>query len=217
MTYPDLLTSLTPREACQHLYDLAAKVPKTQAVVELGVYRARTTVWLAAGAQAGRGAHVYAVDPWDDPQHQPFKPKFAQPEQREIAQAHVTEQGHDDHVTLIQGFSAQVGQAWDSVKVGLLYIDGDHTYEGVMADWQAWSPHLVGTATVVWDDYLDPRHPGVRQAVDKLAEQGDITDLHVAANRIAVAHLPRDRQHRTQTTPHDKDSGQDTEDDAEGQ
>lgn len=200
MTYPDLLTSLTPLGACQHLYDFASRVPKTQVIVELGVYRGRTTVWLAAGASAGRGAHVHAVDPWDHVDHDPYKPKFAMSKQREIAEAHVADSGYTDGVTLTQGFSAQVGENWTGPKVGLLYVDGDHTYDGVMADWLAWSPHLVGTATIVWDDYLDPRHPGVRQAVDELVELGEITGLHVVADRVAVARLPRGRTTHPRTT-----------------
>jgi len=217
MSYPDLLTSLTPRGACEHLYDLASKVPKTQVIVELGVYRARTTVWMAAGAQAGRGAHLYAIDPWDHPAHDPLKPKFGMSKQREIAEAYVVEQGHTDHVTLTQGFSAQVGQHWDGPKVGLLYVDGDHTYEGVMADWDAWSPHLVGTATVVWDDYLHPSHPGVRKAVDALVQRGDLTGMHVVADRIAVTRLPRGRHTPTRTTPPPNPEGEGTGQDQAGQ
>lgn len=193
MTYPDLVTSLTPRACCEHLYDLAARVPKTQAVVEIGVYRARTTVWLAAGAQSGRGAHVYGVDPWTLPGDKPRKAKFARSETERFAADYVTETGYGDAITLVRGYSADVAAAWSGPRVGLLYVDGDHTVDGVLGDWEAWRPHLVGTATVVWDDYLHPRIEGVREAVDRLHADGYLTQPTVVADRIAVTRLTRKR------------------------
>lgn len=185
--YPDYLTSLTPLEAVQALHDLAAKTPKTQAIVEIGVYRGRTTCWLAAGAQSGKGAHVYGIDPWDLPEHEPFKPKFAMSKQREIAEAYVAETGHADHVTYIQDFSTEVARTWHhGGKVGLLYVDGDHCYDGVLADWAAWSPHLARGAVVVWDDYGHPSHPDVKRAVDTLVEAGHVTAPDVVGPRTAI-------------------------------
>lgn len=184
--YPDYLTSLTPREAVEALHDLAAKTPKTQAIVEIGVYRGRTTCWLAAGAQSGKGAHVYGIDPWDLPEHTPIKPKFAMSRQREIAEAYVAETGHADHATLVQGFSTQVAAHWGGPRVGLLYVDGDHAYAGVLADWEAWSPHLARGAVVAWDDYGHPQHPDVKRAVDELVEQGYITEPEVVGPRTAI-------------------------------
>ena len=40
--------------------------------------------------------------------------------------------------------------------IGLLWIDGDHSYEGVTMDWGCWSPHLAARAWVAFDDALDP-------------------------------------------------------------
>lgn len=192
MSYPDYMTSLTPLPVVQYLHDMAARVPATQCIVEIGVYRGRTTCWLAHGAQSGRGAHVYGIDPWDLPDHQPAKPKFSRSEQREIAQDYVRKTGHADHATLIQGYSQAVGASWEGPKVGLLYVDGDHTTDGVLRDWEAWRPHLAGTATIVFDDYDDDSF-GVRKAVDHLHAEGHITRPTVVAGRVAVARLPRAR------------------------
>jgi predicted O-methyltransferase YrrM len=45
------------------LYNLAKQVPREQAIVELGSWKGRSTVWLAKGAVAGHGAAVYSIDP----------------------------------------------------------------------------------------------------------------------------------------------------------
>src|SRR5690606_27245307 len=86
--YPNLPTGLSNLETSRWAFNQAARVPAEQAIVEIGVYRARTTCWLASGAQSGHGAHVWGVDPWDLPQHDPVKPKFRDSKQRRLANSH---------------------------------------------------------------------------------------------------------------------------------
>jgi predicted O-methyltransferase YrrM len=45
------------------LYRLAAEADPAGCIVEIGSWHGRSTIWLAAGAQAGRGARVVAIDP----------------------------------------------------------------------------------------------------------------------------------------------------------
>lgn len=60
----NLTPGLVGRPTAERLAGIAADVPADQAIVEIGVFMARTTTFLAAGAQSGNGAHVYGVDPW---------------------------------------------------------------------------------------------------------------------------------------------------------
>src|SRR5215467_9498888 len=52
---------LTPNEQ-KLLYELAKEVPKGKSIVELGVWKGKATIMLAAGSMAGSKAPVYAVD-----------------------------------------------------------------------------------------------------------------------------------------------------------
>jgi hypothetical protein len=54
--------------------------------------------------------------------------------------------------------------------VDLLYVDGWHSYDAVIADGQAWLPHLSSRGVVVFDDYAC--YPEVRAAVEELADRG---------------------------------------------
>src|SRR5688500_2728947 len=45
------------------LYRLAFEADPAGAIVEIGSWHGRSTIWLAAGAAAGRGASVIAIDP----------------------------------------------------------------------------------------------------------------------------------------------------------
>jgi hypothetical protein len=58
-------------------------------------------------------------------------------------------------VRLVSLSSELVTTQWNQ-RVGLLWLDGDHSYEGVNRDFACWSPHLGSTAVVALDDSLDP-------------------------------------------------------------
>lgn len=197
------MTELTPglvgRDAAERLASIAASVPDDQAVIEIGVFLAKTTVVLAAGARSGHGAHVYGVDPWDLPGqrapykwlHHPRKGKtrqlFTQPATRERAEAAVADL---DDVTLIQGFGADVGHEWTGPPIGLLLIDGDHRAEHVRADWDAWSPHLAPNAVVAWDDY-HADYDGVVEVVDSLVSDATIEIVEVIDRGASAMALTR--------------------------
>jgi cephalosporin hydroxylase len=56
-----------------------------------------------------------------------------------------------------------------SNKINLLFIDGDHSYEGVIADFNMYSDLVSFGGYIVFDDYNDNLYsPEVKQAVDAL-------------------------------------------------
>ena len=64
--------------------------------------------------------------------------------------------------------SEVVTPGWQ-LPVGLLWIDGDHRYEAVRRDFEAWEPHLRGY--VAFHDTIQT-NLGPRQLVDELLESG---------------------------------------------
>lgn len=68
--------------------------------------------------------------------------------------------------------------------VGLCFIDGDHSYEGVLEDSEnAWSWKTDKWA-IVWHDY-NVRHPGVLLAVDKFCSEHELS-LHAPSDSSTV-------------------------------
>jgi predicted O-methyltransferase YrrM len=59
-----------------------------------------------------------------------------------------------------------------NLPIDLVFIDGDHSYEGCKGDIQAWLPRIKPGGFLVLHDYRKPAgdkpHPGVDQAVDEL-------------------------------------------------
>jgi len=138
------------REEAALLMDLAAAVPGREAIVELGNYRGRSTVALALGARSGGGAQVYSVDP-----HVEFTGprggRFGREDQAHLY-ANLARAGVGAAVSVVGLDSRRVAAAWDGPGVGLLFIDGDHRYEAVRADLDAWRAHLAPGARVAFDD-----------------------------------------------------------------
>jgi hypothetical protein len=57
-------------------------------------------------------------------------------------------------------------------KVDVFFIDGDHSYDGVINDFENYKLLLGIGSYVIFDDYLDEIHsPKVRSAVDFLCEK----------------------------------------------
>jgi hypothetical protein len=54
-------------------------------------------------------------------------------------------------VLWVRDFSQSVGQRWQA-PIDFLFIDGDHSLDGVMADWRAWTPHVVAAGVVALHD-----------------------------------------------------------------
>lgn len=189
------LVGATPDATCRELYDLAAQVPADQAIVEIGVYKARSACWLAAGAKSGHGARVFAHDPWDLPgdrktylesvHGRAHREGFTDPATRLYAEQTVRDLGLDSHCRLVRAFSVDAADTWPGIPIGLLYIDGDHRRAGVQADFDSWAPHCASGAVVAFDDY-EPPFTEVIAVVDELAAAGRITGLHVLHNRLAV-------------------------------
>ena len=69
---------------------------------------------------------------------------------------------------------ARVRDALHDQPIDVLFVDGDHTYDGVKADWLAWSPLVRRGGLVALHDTWPngTRHePGVVQFVDELRHE----------------------------------------------
>jgi predicted O-methyltransferase YrrM len=146
------------------LIELARKIPAPSVIVEIGTYRGRSAVALALGARLGSKAHVYAIDP-----HVAFKGvkggEFG-PQDMAALYENLAKAGVGETVAAVCLPSLMSARAWTERNVGLLWLDGDHSYEGVRADFDAWFPFIVPDGVVAFHD-VDAS--GVKRLLDELA------------------------------------------------
>lgn len=87
--------------------------------------------------------------------------------QLELERKAVREAGfiHGRHAQILED-SVVEGQMWSSA-VDLVFVDGDHTYNQVKADIQAWLPHIREGGILCGHDYGWEKWAGVKQAFDE--------------------------------------------------
>lgn len=82
----------------------------------------------------------------------------------------MVEAGVSAHVRLVPAMTADAAKIW-SQPIDFLYIDADHSYDGVLADLAAWVPHVKPGGLIVGDDYGNAIYPGVKRAWDEYEEK----------------------------------------------
>lgn len=65
-----------------------------------------------------------------------------------------------------RGFSAEVAGSVKNQSLDLVFIDGDHSFNGVKSDIEAWAAKVKPGGYIGGHDYDHPLLPGVKQAVD---------------------------------------------------
>lgn len=194
---PDRLNGyLHPAEG-RALYAMAAFGPGSGAVVELGSFLGKSTAWLAMGATAADRGRVVAVDTFkgSEEHHQDdnlFKDFIAAGHLYRAFVDNLTDLGLIRQVRVVRSDSVGAASRWQGGPVRLLFIDADHSYEGVKADHEAWRPHLAEGALVAFHDVGDPDHPGVfayykEVLLSGLEECYAVNSIRVVRHREATA------------------------------
>lgn len=172
-------THLTDREKVK-LMRLAAGVERDAGrdvtAVEIGAYLGASSTFLASGLRR-RGSRVLSVDTWandamtEGPQDtmEAFRRNTAR-----FGERIVPVRGWSDEPATVAAVAARAG------RIDLLFIDGDHSYDGVLKDWSSYSPLLADGATVVMHDH--GWADGVRRVVSELIaprteRQGSLPNL----------------------------------------
>ena len=149
----------------------AAHGPGTGEIVEIGSWMGKSTCWLAVGSKSAQREKVHAVDPFDGGPLLKHHPVIR--EQGTTYHSFVdnlTSAGLFDYVESIVATSQQAAQTWNK-PIRLLFIDGDHSYDAVKADFEMWSRFLVPEALVAFDD-VTGGYEGAKRYYDALL-QGD--------------------------------------------
>ena len=137
---------------CLKLYSLAQNV-RRGCIVEVGSYRGRSTVILAAGSAQGSKCPVFAIEP-----HEPFTGALGGqygPCDRKAFFANVLKTGTWKLIHLVNLSSPVVCVGWTQ-PVELLWLDGDHSYEGVKRDFNCWKDHLLPGGRIAFHDAVNP-------------------------------------------------------------
>ncbi len=158
------------------LYGLARSL-KPEVAVEIGSAIGWSACMVGSALRDNGRGMLYAIDPhmpteWNDGTVTDTFP---------IITRNVENLRLERHVSIVRKTSGDAAKGW-SRKVDLIFIDGDHSYEGVKSDWELFLPHMHPFTVVVFHDTIwevgnvreefRREDMGVPRFVDELRRQG---------------------------------------------
>ncbi|MGH3273773.1 MAG: class I SAM-dependent methyltransferase [Streptosporangiaceae bacterium] len=151
------------------LFETAAAYADRGPVAEIGTYCGKSTIYLAAAARQA-GQVVVTVDHhrgseenqpgWEYHDPRLVDPAIGRLDTLPHFRATLASAGLEDQVIAIVGRSAAVAALWRA-PLGMLFIDGGHTDEAAIADYEGWAPRVTpGGALAIHDVFPDPADGG---------------------------------------------------------
>ncbi len=134
-------------------------------VVEIGSYQGRSTVLIGKAMQAFSpdGCRLTAIDPHTGDRQQLEMLNVDALPTLDLFRLHTSGAGISGLLDTRVALSTDVASTWDLEKVDLVFVDGWHSYEAVLADTRAWAPHLSERGLICFDDFGN--YPDVREGV----------------------------------------------------
>jgi predicted O-methyltransferase YrrM len=129
-------------------------------LLEIGSFKGKSTVVLAKAAALSSFRRVVAVDPMT-------APSVTDPDLKDDVSSYddfkrnIEEHGVDAEVEFHCELSSDLARKWDR-PIRMLWIDGDHTYQGTKQDLLLFQPNLVDGAIVAMHDVLHEFEGGAR-------------------------------------------------------
>ena len=142
------------------------ELDRPKVCVELGTWQGASAVPVAMSI-ARWGGTLTCIDTWSgelnaDGGSEPGRP----PVMLFTCARRIVEAGISANVRFIPGMTSAAAKVW-SGPIDFLYIDADHSYDGVRSDLEAWAPHVRSGGLILGDDYGNPYYPGVKEAWDE--------------------------------------------------
>jgi MMP 1-O-methyltransferase len=166
-TYP--FKGFMDEEEARRLYELAREASRLGPCLEIGSYCGRSAAYLGLGCREGGGV-FYSIDHHrgseeQQPGQEYFDPDLVNPATGQIDtfpifRKTIADFGLEDTVIPIVSESAAVARNW-SMPLGLVFIDGGHTFDAAFTDYSAWVSHVMpGGFLVIHDIFPDPSKGG---------------------------------------------------------
>jgi predicted O-methyltransferase YrrM len=151
------------------LYETAAEYAHVGPIAEIGTYCGKSTIYLAAAASEA-GQLVVTVDHhrgseeiqpgWEHHDPEVVDPETGRMDTLPFFRQTLAAAGLEEHVIAVVGASRDVSRLWRT-PLGMLFIDGGHSEEHVIADYEGWAPWVSpGGALAFHDVFADPAQGG---------------------------------------------------------
>lgn len=122
---------------------------KPSVCMEIGSARGCSACHIGLALRQLKRGRLFAVDPhtrtdWND---------TSSVDTYEVMRRNIRAFGVQHYVEVLRNYSGEVAKDWKE-PIDMLFIDGDHSYEGVKEDWRLFSPHVRRFGVVVFHDTI---------------------------------------------------------------
>lgn len=156
-------------DEARRLYELAREASLLGPCLEIGSYCGKATAYLGLGCRESRGI-LYSIDHHRGSEEQQPGEAYFDPELFDVQtnlvdtfpffRRTLRDLDLEGTVVPIVAPSVLVASGW-SIGLGLVFIDGGHTFEAAFTDYCAWVRHLLpGGYLVIHDIFPDPAQGG---------------------------------------------------------
>jgi predicted O-methyltransferase YrrM len=137
--------------------------------LEVGSYCGKSTVYLGAAAKLSNGL-VYAVDHHRGSEEHQHGEEYHDPDLYDQAiglmdsfrefRKNMRAAGLENHVVPIVASSPVAARHW-ATPLGMVFIDGGHSWEAALNDYRSWVAHIrIGGILAIHDIFPDPTQGG---------------------------------------------------------
>lgn len=178
------------------LYEAALGAAPLGPLLEIGTYCGKSAVYLGAAARE-HGAVVYTIDhhrgseemqaAWEHHDAELVDPSTGRMDSFPFFRRTIEAAQLDDVVVGIVGDSPAIARHW-TTPLGLVFIDGAHSDEPAMADYEGWTPKLLpGGLLAIHDVFADPTDGGQGPfRVYERAKRDGFSDVNAAGSLRVV-------------------------------
>ena len=147
-------------------YNKLVKKVNGGVIVEVGVYGGHTLLGIS-DVCAENNNKLFGIDPWEKlekPNGQTWdgdrqeRLKYFQGVLKDVREnlVKIIEIESLNHIELIHGFSPAEASRFDNESIDLVFIDGSHCYDAVMADLKGWHTKIKPDGKICGDDFVWP-------------------------------------------------------------
>ena len=170
------------------LYGIALKAANLGPCLEIGSFCGKSAVYIGSACRE-RGVTLFSIDHHRGSEEQQPGQLYFDPDIYDEKSGGINSlpllrntlrtAGLEDTVIPMITRSTVAARNW-ATPLGLVFIDGGHSYESALTDYQSWRPHIMQGGFLVFHDiYPDPAKGGQapRQVYTKAFDSGDFEEL----------------------------------------
>ena len=160
-------------------------------VIEIGSFQGKSTFFLGLAVKYSSNGHLYCIDHFKG---NPGKEKFYQIDKKNLSDLkgnflrNIKKAFINKYCTLINQPSYIAHKKIKNKSVRLLFIDGNHTKNGITKDLQLFFPKLKKNAIIIFDDYDHKNFKDLFEVVQNFIKLKKIKKKYVI-NKTLIAKI----------------------------